>query len=363
MIAFPLRVLLSPGLRDLAIDIGLQPLMPIGGALGSGPDQSRNWNATDKGDAAMTKNGIDRPVPKDRPRATISTPDWLQEKVRNYYRETTEKSYLAKWSGESLALHFGISDESTTSIEDSLLNSNRYLANKARVVTGARVLDSGCGVGGSSLWLAKECGAQVTGVTIAPKQVELAHGFAVERGVADRVTFLLRDFMAVNLPAASFDVVWNIESLCHSADPRAYLEQVWDLVADGGRFACLDFFLGHKGDPNHARAMCDGWGLPALQHAAGLARMLEEIGFTDVETEDLTKVVKPSADALRQLALESQVKIAFARALGQQNPVFEGHVDATIGAIDGMVSGSVAYAYVGAVRPPRLNMEELQEDA
>src|SRR5258708_8741617 len=128
------------------------------------------------------------------------TPDWLKEKIREYYLETTEASYLANWSGHSLGLHFGIGDESTPSLDESLVNTNIYLADQMHIGEGERVLDAGCGVGGSSIWLARERGARVTSITLAPNQVELGRRFAAERGVADRVFFECMDFTKTSFP-------------------------------------------------------------------------------------------------------------------------------------------------------------------
>jgi tocopherol O-methyltransferase len=282
------------------------------------------------------------------------TPDWLQEKIREYYLETTEASYLANWSGHSLGLHFGIGDESTASLDESLVNTNAYLADRLGIARDTRVLDAGCGVGGSSIWLAEQRGATITAITLAPNQVELGRRFAAERGVAEKISFECMDFTKTTFQPASFDVVWNIESLCHCLDARAYLEHVWDILADGGRFGCVDLFRGTRGDPAQATAMCDGWVLPALQNIDTLAAMLLEMGFVDVITEDLTAKVARSAAALRAMATNRKLQLRVEKAmLSKDAPLLEGHVDAAIGAVDGMESGSVTYGYVGAVRPPR----------
>ena len=48
---------------------------------------------------------------------------------------------------------------------------NRVLADRAGIRPGQRVLDAGCGVGGSSLWLAEQRGAAVVGITPVASQV------------------------------------------------------------------------------------------------------------------------------------------------------------------------------------------------
>jgi cyclopropane fatty-acyl-phospholipid synthase-like methyltransferase len=285
---------------------------------------------------------------------TSMTPAWLKEKICRYYSETTEPSYLANWAGRSLGFHFGIGDDSTASLDESLANTNSHLADRLQIGPGTRVLDAGCGVGGSSIWLARERGAQVTAITLAPIQVELGRRFARERGVADKVTFECVDFTSTPFSPASFDCVWNIESLCHCLDARSYLEHVWDLLDDGGRFGCVDLFRGAAGDPAHADAMCEGWVLPALQTIDALANMLREIGFVGVTTEDLTSKIARSADALHAMAHNKQLELRAEEVmLGKQNPIYRAHVNAALGAVAGMKSGSVTYGYVGAIRPSR----------
>ena len=283
-----------------------------------------------------------------------ATPSSLEERIRAYYLATTEPGYLTAWAGEALGFHFGLADDDTPSHNESLLNANRYLAARAGVGPGARVLDAGCGVGGSALWLARERGARVTGITLSPRQVELARQFAIDRGHAAEVDFHVMSFADTTFPEASFDVVWHIESLCHAADPRAYLDHARRLLRDGGRFACLDLFLGDGGDPAHARAMCDGWVLPALGAMSGLDAVLEAAGFAGVEVEDLTAKTARSAARLRGLAQRRLLEIELRRAaFGDADPVYEGHARAAVGAADGLASGAVRYGYVGATWAPR----------
>lgn len=291
------------------------------------------------------------------------TPEWLREKIKAYYQETTGPYYLS-WAGDTLAFHVGLSDDPASpsdgeparpplSREESLLKMNELLADKARVGPGARVLDAGCGVGGSSIWLARERGAACTGITLDPGQVEMARRFATERGVTG-VTFEVMDFSQTTFAPASFDVVWNIESLCHSSDARNYLRHVFDLLDDGGRFACMDFFRGSGGNPADCEAMCDGWVLPDLQSMEAVASMLSELGFESVETEDVTARVMPSAEMLRSGGLWWSVMYKLEAAAGNaRGPMGGKHFVAAVGAGDGLRSGSVKYGYVGATRPRR----------
>ena len=83
------------------------------------------------------------------------------------------------------------------SLEQAQLAKKRHIAAKMMLAPGQRVLDIGCGWGGMSLFLARDCGADVTGVTLSTEQKRVACQRAKELGLADRVHIELQDYRAV----------------------------------------------------------------------------------------------------------------------------------------------------------------------
>jgi cyclopropane-fatty-acyl-phospholipid synthase len=80
------------------------------------------------------------------------------------------------------------------SLEDAQLAKKRHLAAKLDIRPGMKVLDIGSGWGGLGLYIAEICGAEVTGVTLSEEQYKLSNERAKQRGVSDRVQFLLKDY-------------------------------------------------------------------------------------------------------------------------------------------------------------------------
>lgn len=121
----------------------------------------------------------------------------------------------------------------------------------------ARLLDLGCGSGATAVWLARRLPAEVTGITLSPRQVQLARRLAERRGVAERCRFLEGDFLQEGFPAedrspsgtpgagaadTGFDALYAIESFSHAADPDAFCAQAARRLCPGGRlFVCDDF--------------------------------------------------------------------------------------------------------------------------
>jgi tocopherol O-methyltransferase len=281
-----------------------------------------------------------------------ATPDDVKKKVVDYYLATTEQSLLPNWGGDSLGFHFGLADESTRSLADSIVNTNRYLAGRARVGAETRVLDAGCGVGGSAIWLASELGARVVGVTLLERQVELARQFATERGVSELVTFQVGDMAATGFPSRSYDVVWNIESMCHVADLDGYLAHVHDLLVAGGQFACIDLCVGSRPDVIVEQTVCKGWAMVALRSVESIGAALRRQGFEDIELVDLTPRALLSAKALEAMASRSLLELRAEQAfLGRAAaPLYEAHLRAAVAMAGGMRTGSTSLGHVLARR-------------
>ncbi len=235
------------------------------------------------------------------------SPQRLQDDIVRYYDECYW-DYRTSWlNGENLAIHYGYWDERTRNHSDSLLNLNRVLAETARIRSGERVLDAGCGIGGSSIWLARHHQARVTGITLSQPQVIQARNNAERHGVDARVDFQQADFCAAPFADASFDVIWGIESICHALDKRAFVREAYRLLRGGGRLVCSDGYakrrLFTEAEWRLVRTCLDGWEIPNLATPEEFSADLATSGFQDIRFAEVTANILPSARRLRRIAL------------------------------------------------------------
>ena len=114
--------------------------------------------------------------------------------IADYYNQTL--NHYQDWWGlnKNFAVHYGIWDTNTNNFNEALLNTNRILMEIADIREGERILDAGCGVGGSAFYLAKHRNVQVCGITLSEKQ----HSYAVKKcnelGVETHVNFKIEDY-------------------------------------------------------------------------------------------------------------------------------------------------------------------------
>lgn len=230
--------------------------------------------------------------------------------IIKYYDES-EIDYRMLWRlDRCMALHFGYWDETTKGVSDALLRENQILAERAGITAQDTVLDAGCGVGGSAIWLAREKGARVTGITITPHQVDEANKNALRHKVADKVNFERRDFTATGYPDASFDVVWAVESVCHAEDKADFVREAYRVLKPGGRLILADFFATRdRYTPEQQQLMdewASGWSVKAFGYSGAFKTALEQTGFTDIHMQDASDNIRPSAKRLYQYAVLSR---------------------------------------------------------
>ena len=147
------------------------------------------------------------------------------------------------WSEEDAARR--VPEVSPRAAQEQLTDT---LAALAHVGRGQRVLDVGCGMGGSSIRLAREYGCRVTGITLSGVQRRWAAVAATLQGVGTAVDFRRQDAEAADFAPDSFDVVWSIECTEHLFDKGAFFRRVGDWVKPGGRVAICAWLAARDAD-------------------------------------------------------------------------------------------------------------------
>lgn len=227
---------------------------------------------------------------------TISAEINETEIVRYY--ENCQIDYELVWHLDSMmCMHYGYWDESTSILKHALNNMNKQLALFGNLQKGQRVLDAGCGVGGSSFFLAKTFGCPTEGITLSEKQVEVCKANAKKLGLQESCNFSKQNYLNTDFPDNSFDVVWGMESVCYAWDKKDFLEEAFRVLKPGGTLVIADFFsTPFKPESKEADLMkkwTDTW---AIKSYAGIEEFWEKMdgaGFVDRQRKDVTpNVVK-----------------------------------------------------------------------
>ena len=112
-----------------------------------------------------------------------------------------------------------------------------------------RVLDIGCGIGGTSRYVADRYDATVSGIDLTPEFVETAASLSALVGLSDKVAFLEGSALDMPVPDAGFDLAVMMHVGMNIQDKQGLFAEVSRVLATGGTFALFDVMRGGASDP------------------------------------------------------------------------------------------------------------------
>lgn len=226
--------------------------------------------------------------------------------VENYY-DQTEVHYRMFWNLEAAAgLHYGIWDSATRNNTEAILNTNTRLMRLGAIQADHYVLDAGCGIGGSGIFLARSLGCRVEGITLSKKQVRTATRLAGSAGLDHLLHFSCQNYLATDFPSETFDVVWAIESFGSSPDKAGFFREMHRILKPGGRLLFADTFKPYNydiGTDRHMQIMLNGWAISDILSIEELQKTGEAEGFGDFRLEDVSAQIRPSVQRIYWAAL------------------------------------------------------------
>jgi tocopherol O-methyltransferase len=163
----------------------------------------------------------------------------LKDKIIRHY-DVVSPYYKELWG---VHIHHGYWKTGDETKEQAQVQLIKELIARADIKNGARVLDVGCGVGGTSIYLHKTLGAKVTGITISPAQIEIGNKLA--RDSHAKIKLMLMDASRLGLAdhvGRSFDVVWSVEAISHFNKKADFFHAASRLLKAGGKLVVADWF-------------------------------------------------------------------------------------------------------------------------
>lgn len=221
------------------------------------------------------------------------------KKVRRYYDANTSIFALFEPKGDQ-TIHRAVWAPGVARRRAAIDYTNELVAAECERFAPLRIVDLGCGTGGTFLFLADRLPSSSwkgVAVTLSPLQVRRARESFERRGIADRCSVVEADYVAVP-ETGPFDVAVAVESFVHCPEPAAFFREVARLLAPGGRLLLCDDIRSERADthpssltPSETACMREferGWLAPDPQSVRSITRFASEAGLRLVSSTNLT---------------------------------------------------------------------------
>ena len=255
-----------------------------------------------------TRPGATSTPPQDRPQDEIE----LNQGIASFYDQSTGL-WEDMWGDHLHHGYYPVDGGRNVSNRQAQVDMINNVLSWAGVTEVRRMLDVGCGLGGSSRHVAALYpSSRATGITLSPYQAKRGNELSVERGMGDRVALQVADALHQPFEDASFDLVWSLESGEHMPDKEQFVKELYRVTEKDGRVIIVTWCHRvleegevslREEEEELLRKINRAYFLPKWCSVARYEELFEQVGLQDVKTADWSQEVSPFWGAVIRSAL------------------------------------------------------------
>lgn len=240
-----------------------------------------------------------------------STAPQLYRKIQEFY-DASSGLWESVWGEHMHHGYYGPDGSLKKDRRQAQIDLIEELLAWSNVEQATDILDVGCGIGGSTLHLARQFNANATGITLSPKQAQRARQRAAAAGIAYKANFQVANALAMPFADNSFDLVWSLESGEHMPDKGQFLAECCRVLRPGGTLMMATWC--HRNPPPaltgaEEQLLSQVYELFHLPYVISLAEyeaIARSLPLSQVQSADWSKAVAPFWDVVIDSAINPQ---------------------------------------------------------
>lgn len=226
-----------------------------------------------------------------------------KDSIVRYYTES-EKGYRIFHSRDG-SVHMTLTDPNSSSSKDNS-GQARIIQQHVQELSANAILELGSGKGFNLAYLAsRNPKAEFVGIDLTPAHIRIA---TKKYSNLSNLRFIQGDFQSLPLENNTFDLLFEVEALCHAQDVASAFRETYRILKPGGRFVLFDGF----------RAPSLSSYSPDLQTAVQLVELTMAVnefapldlwlsnaktaGFEVLNTTDMSDSIMPNLERFQVLA-------------------------------------------------------------
>jgi sterol 24-C-methyltransferase len=161
----------------------------------------------------------------------------------------------------------------------------------------ALVLDAGAGNGDVAIYMARK-GLKIEAIELVDMHVGWAKANVKSKHLDGQIEVSQGDYEKLEFDNETFDGAYTMETLVHAGDPNQAMREFYRVLKPGGVVTHVEYEHDMDNNPVGRRAMSlinDYTHMPAFEQfpLGTIRRSLENVGFQNVEVQDLTQNAIP----------------------------------------------------------------------
>lgn len=184
-------------------------------------------------------------------------------------------------------------------------------------------VDVGCGIGGSTLYLAEKFNAKGVGITLSPVQANRAEERAAAQNLSEQAEFKVADALNMPFRDEEFDLVWTLESGEHMPNKRQFLQECTRVLKPGGKLLMATWChrptnsVAGSLTPDEQKQLEELYRVYCLPYVISLPdyqAIAAECGLENIETADWSTAVAPFWDQVIDSAISPDAVMGVVKA-------------------------------------------------
>lgn len=236
----------------------------------------------------------------------------LNSQIQQFY-DASSGLWEQVWGEHMHHGYYGCTGNEKKDHRQAQIDLIEELLNWAGVRQAESILDVGCGIGGSSIYLAQKYNARVTGITLSPVQASRATERSQEANLANQVQFQVADALDMPFADHTFDFIWSMESGEHMPDKEKFLQECYRVLKPGGTFLMATWC--HRpiapatgqltaDEQQHLAEIYRVYCLPYVISIPEYEAIAQNLSFQNIRTADWSDAVAPFWDIVIDSAFE-----------------------------------------------------------
>jgi ubiquinone/menaquinone biosynthesis C-methylase UbiE len=168
------------------------------------------------------------------------------------------------------------------------VEDTKVLTDKIGINKESKVLDVGCGLGGTARYLAETYGCQVTGIDATDRMLEEASRRNESAGLDHLIELKLGNALEMPFDDGFFDILIGQDAWCYIIDKPRLIAECARVLRSRGVIAFTDWLKSENITPEESKSFFTFMAFPDVETFSGYARLLEDRGFAVQKKEDLS---------------------------------------------------------------------------